>query len=79
MWVKADNKVKRKIQELVFPDGVEYSKNEGIYRTNRINTIIDLITSYKGDYNKKADQDIVPQSAYSLRAVRRGIEPLLPG
>ncbi len=55
MWVYGDLEQKRKLQRMVFPDGIEYDHENDIYRTFRTNAIFDVIRSFseRSERNKK--------------------------
>ena len=54
MWVSGDLEQKRKLQRMVFPDGIEYDHENDIYRTFRTNAIFDVIRSFsERSENKK--------------------------
>lgn len=43
LWKKADLETKKKIQNLVFPDGVFWDKKKRNYRTKKRNAMFDLL------------------------------------
>ena len=43
MWAKGNLKEKRKIQKMVFPDGIEYDHKNDEYRTFRVNSFFSYI------------------------------------
>ena len=56
MWVLGDYHAKQKLQKLVFPEGVAYDKESNDYRTEKVNSVFDLINSfsaYCGAKNKR--------------------------
>ena len=46
MWVSGDLEQKRKLQRMVFPEGIEYDHENDNYRTFRTNSIFDVIRSF---------------------------------
>ena len=48
-WVSSDIDRKEKLQKLVFPAGIVYDKKNGTFRTERVNSIFDLIASLSSD------------------------------
>ena len=43
MWENGNLSEKRKIQKMVFPDGIEYDRKNDEYRTFRVNSIFSYI------------------------------------
>ena len=74
-WVSADFDGKRSLQNLMFPEGLQYDRQIDDYRTNRVNTIIELTHSLSG-YKEKRDASNF--ECASLSVVCTGIEPVLP-
>ncbi|MBM3418216.1 MAG: hypothetical protein FJY17_04760 [Bacteroidetes bacterium] len=56
-WRSAEYEKKQRLQKLVFPDGILYSKQKGVVRTPRVNSLFEAIPLLAGDSskNKKAD------------------------
>ncbi len=48
-WVSSDIDRKEKLQKLVFPAGIVYDKKNGSFRTERVNSIFELIASLSSD------------------------------
>jgi hypothetical protein len=44
MWVSGDYYQRQKLQKLVFPQGLQYDKENDAYRTQKINSVCALIT-----------------------------------
>ncbi len=44
-WDSSNVEQKEKLQKLVFPDGIVYDKKKGAFRTQRVNSIFELIAS----------------------------------
>ena len=47
LWAFKDCQTQKRLQELIFPEGIRYSKTNDTYRTERINTIFSLIPQLK--------------------------------
>ncbi len=54
-WLSSDIDRKEKLQKLMFPDGIVYDKKNGVFRTDRVNSVFELIASLTSDIdeNKK--------------------------
>ena len=48
-WVSSDIDRKEKLQKLVFPEGISYDKKKEAFRTERVNSIFELIASQTHD------------------------------
>lgn len=60
MWESAPLETKRKIQRLVFPDGIIWDKEIRNYRTQGENTVFAILRQCGGDFgHKKGDQDLL--------------------
>lgn len=58
-WESSNTTRKQKIQNLMFPDGILYNKEKGIYRTEKVNGIISYIAELsKGLGEKKNGQTV---------------------
>jgi len=56
MWQKATFNAKMELQNIMFPDGILYDREKNSYRTNKVNSVILLISSLSrslGDNIKK--------------------------
>ena len=42
-WVSAGFENKQRLQKLVYPEGIEYNKEEGVVRTSKINSLFSEI------------------------------------
>jgi hypothetical protein len=78
-WVSADYNTRKRIQYLLFPEGIRYSKKTDECRTPRINTLFSYIVYYQQIIsNKKRD---IPElgldyASFATLVARRGIFPL---
>ena len=52
LWKEGSLETKRKIQKLVFPDGILWDKGIGDYRTENRNVFFGLIDRFSTDYHK---------------------------
>ena len=43
LWNSEDYHTQKRLQELIFPDGIRYNKTEDAYRTERVNSIFSVI------------------------------------
>ena len=53
LWVSGNLEEKRRIQKLVFPEGILYNREKDTYRTFRVNTIFKLIPMIADEIRKK--------------------------
>lgn len=79
MWNTGTLSVKKRLQDLIFPEGVSFDKIKGAYRTPKINVVFTLINNISMSYVIKNKPQQPREPSLSLLVVRRGIEPLLPG
>ena len=49
MWTNGNLAEKRKIQKMVFPDGIEYDRKNNEYRTFRVNSFFSYIPLISAD------------------------------
>lgn len=56
MWVSSPLNVKRRIQDLVFPEGVFWDKENRIYRTHRKNAVFEVLDTLNEDFHKKTEE-----------------------
>ena len=78
-WQKSDYNTKQKIQQLVYPEGVSYNKENGVCRTIRTNEVMKLIATISDHIQAQKKGTMNENIHQSLFVARRGIEPLLPG
>jgi site-specific DNA recombinase len=78
MWSLGDFAIRQRLQFLIFPEGIFYNKKNDECRTERINSIFELIYSSSIRYVKKKKGQLNDFIQLPLSVVRRGIEPLLP-
>ena len=53
MWTNGNLAEKRKIQKMVFPDGIEYDRKNDEYRTFRVNSFFSYIPVISDDLGHK--------------------------
>ena len=53
MWVCGNLEQKRKLQKMVFPEGIDYDHENDVYRTFRVNVIFELIRSLSTENKDK--------------------------
>lgn len=70
IWQKSTITDKRLIQRMVFPEGLRYHKKNDQYLTPRINSLLLLIDSLSGSYNKKTSTTDSEMLVYSPSVVR---------
>lgn len=52
LWVSADYNERIKLQELLFPEGIFYDRENGNYRTSKVNLILELTRSFTKDFRE---------------------------
>jgi len=79
-WLEADFMDKRKLQELVFPEGVVYNKQENRVRTFRVNTLFSSIAELErvSEGNKKSHLLKSGLSSHLVVGGVRGSNPCAP-
>ncbi|QIH33527.1 recombinase family protein [Sphingobacterium sp. DR205] len=80
-WASSDYVTKQSIQNLIFPEGLYYSKNSDKCRTKRINFVF-LYLAYSQQVITKKKRGIpeldLDYSSFATLVPRAGIEPALP-
>lgn len=59
LWHDGDLETKRKVQDLVFPNGIVWDKEKRNYRTTGRNKVFDLIEKISRSYNKEQEQAVL--------------------
>lgn len=49
VWKMGSIRIKEKLQKLIFPEGLAYDRENGVFRTNTINSLIAVIARLSGD------------------------------
>ncbi len=78
LWQEGSIALKEKLQKLIFPSGLVYDKENGVFRTPDINFIIAEIARYSGDFAKMKKGLSSLFEPKSLCAERAGFEPAIP-
>ncbi len=78
-WEKGDFQEKRRVQTVVFPEGVIFDRENEGYRTPRVNTFFSLTALFSARLKEIKKGKTSSKTDFSLSVVHRGIEPLLPG
>jgi site-specific DNA recombinase len=74
-WVSGDFESKRKLQEVLFPEGIMYDKQIGDYRTTKVNSILQLTRSISNELKGNKNGQAKLLSDLSDWVVPAGIEP----
>lgn len=77
MWQNGNLEVKRRIQKIVFPDGIRYDHQNHTYRTTRVNLLFDGIPLIQDDLLKKENGTSSNFKNLSRLVPEAGIEPAL--
>jgi site-specific DNA recombinase len=75
-WVSGDYDSKRKLQEVLFPGGIMYDKQIGNYRTENVNSVIQLTRSFSIDMGENKSGQIKTIFEMPDWVVPTGIEPV---
>ncbi len=78
MWGKEIYEEQVKIQNFLFPEGIRYNREKGIYRTLRVNTFLSLNNLFSDDYRDKKQSRKLILNKNSAFVPKAGIEPALP-
>ena len=76
-WVSMNYEEKQRLQYLVFPEGVVYSKEKGVVRTERVNALFAEILLQKRVLAEKKKGNSEKNCLKSYSVPRTGIEPAL--
>ena len=75
MWVNSNYVQKRKLQFLLFPDGISYDRKNDDYRTTRINLVFDLMAYLAGFTEGQKNGDSVKIDEIPTWVGPPGLEP----
>lgn len=75
LWLKGSVRFKEKLQKLVFPEGIVYDRENGAFRTPKINSVIAEIARLSGDLLLKTKGLNPFLLGQSLFAEKEGFEP----
>jgi site-specific DNA recombinase len=78
LWVSGDYEERKTVQEILFPEGVVFDKENDSFRTSKINFVVSLIANMSMDYTGKNKRQASEFLNLSPSVVRTGIEPVLP-
>jgi site-specific DNA recombinase len=78
MWANGNLAEKRKIQKMVFPDGIEYDRKNDEYRTFRVNSFFSYIPLIADELEHKKTGKFRKKSKNSGSVPRAGLEPARP-
>ena len=76
LWEKGDLTTRHQLQKMVFPNGVSYAPEKGLYRTGRANVVLDLINRKPDMYSNKKSGLCTTEDAQSTWVGPTGIEPV---
>ena len=77
-WVSSTYEQRIQLQKLVFPDGIVFDKENGAFRTDKVNTIIAALGYLQRSYKGKKKGQVRKKTGLSLSAEREGFEPPEP-
>jgi site-specific DNA recombinase len=75
LWVSGSYNTKQKLQYLLFPEGIYYDKKNDMYRTERVNSVFNLINSCSGNYETQKKGKISYKTNLSPSVAGAGLEP----
>jgi hypothetical protein len=75
VWVSSDVRAKEKLQKLLFPEGIYYNKQNGSFRTNKVNLVFQQIAAVISISANHKNNKSSNNAALSLLADRTGLEP----
>ena len=75
LWTSGDLKQKKKIQNLVFPSGIGYDKQNDKVRTNRVNALFSSIPLISMGIAKLKNGEPIPMNQFSDLVTTRVFEP----
>ncbi|TGE25213.1 hypothetical protein E5K00_08460 [Hymenobacter aquaticus] len=76
LWEKADLSTRHQLQKMVYPNGVAYAPEKGLYRTGRPNVVFDLITRKPMTKQNKKNGLCPSPGAQTTWVGPTGIEPV---
>ncbi len=74
-WASSDVNGKEKLQKLLFPDGIVYDREKGAFRTEKVNSVFELIASLQSDSGENNKGQTGIATCLSPSAEREGFEP----
>ena len=76
IWVSGDLDQKRQIQQLVFPSGIGYNKQNDRVQTKRVNSIFSAIPLLTKDLDKIKSGEPINFEQFSARVTSTGFKPV---
>ena len=74
-WVSGDLEQKRQLQNLVFPSGIGYNKQNDRVQTTRVNSIFSAIPLLTKDLDKIKSGEPISINQFSARVTSSGFKP----
>jgi site-specific DNA recombinase len=74
-WVNGDYQERQMVQNILFPEGILYDKENDTFRTSNVNKAIELIAGLSSDYTQKKERQINISDDLSPSVARGGVEP----
>jgi site-specific DNA recombinase len=78
LWEKASFHAKMEIQNIIFPEGILYDRENGNYRTPKVNSVIRLITSIARSLEEGIKRKAALLGSLSNVVGNTGLEPVTP-
>ena len=75
IWISGDLDQKRQIQQLVFPSGIGYDKQNDRVQTKRVNSIFSAIPLLIKDLDKIKSGEPINFEQFSARVTSSGLIP----
>ena len=79
LWDNSEIAEKRKLQYMVFPEGIEYDYTNGNYRTLRVNSFFELTRSLSNSFKEIKNGNSQHNEESSRLVHPEGVEPSTPG
>ena len=79
LWVSSKAEMKKRLQFLLFPEGIFYDKKNDECRTGRMNTVFTVIRSILEKYNNIKKGEIQHCLNFAPLVARTGVEPVTSG
>ena len=78
-WVNGDFEERQMVQNILFPEGIFYDKENDTYRTSGINEVIGLIAEFSGAYKNEERRQVNQVDQLSPSVAGTGLEPVTFG